>query len=61
MEFAPRVRPASHFVDCAAFEQCVEAGVCIGLQYAIEFGQVGLRKDALTVVRLGEPVVANIV
>ena len=55
MEFSPRVRPAGDFLNRAAFEQGVEAGLGIGLQHALELGQVRLWMDALAVERVGRP------
>ena len=55
VELAPRVRPAGRFLNRAVLVEGVEAGVGIGLQHAVEVGQVRLRMDALAVGRVGKP------
>lgn len=42
VELAPRVRLAGCLVDITVFVQSFEAGVGIGLQHALELGQVAL-------------------
>ena len=54
-ELAPDVRHAWRFLNRTAFVKLVEASEGVGLQDALELGQMPLRMFALAVGRVGEP------